>query len=399
MRPSVDMTRSPTPVVGVSTGENNTTGYSARHLIEESTMRTKALALITIFTGACVGDVGGGSAGRGRGNSTDDPKTGTVDCATVTDAAKIEKIERDVTIRATTDFAKLPTGCWDLYGRLRLEGASVTSLDKLGELRSVNMLEIVDTNLATFDSKQQIEVYGTVTVTGNAKLKDLDKVVADVWGTIVPATVTIRNNAELTSLGGLRYVKQVVGALQISDNPKLATVSLDELTQAGSIQVTGSAALTRFAAAALPKIGRVEVSNNALLTAIELGAAVDVGDLVIKNNAALASLGTWSSLANVKGGLTVDANPKLVDLGALGALRYVTSTVAITGNAALTSLGAMSHLQGIGSTVQVTGNAALTNCAGFEIDICVSSGTVTVNGNKQNTGPLNNCPLFWCEQQ
>src|SRR5262245_66627760 len=119
MHPPVDIAPLTTPVTGVSTDENNTTTAPARPLIEELTMRTTALALLTLLTTACVGDVGGGSAARGRergDNAKKDTHAEHGDCTTTAP----QKVEGSITIRAAADFDKLPKGCWDLWGKLRL---------------------------------------------------------------------------------------------------------------------------------------------------------------------------------------------------------------------------------------------------------------------------------------
>ena len=378
----------------MSTDGNNTPGYSARHLEMESIMRTRAHALLTATLSAatlaalatgCVGEVGGGDAARSRKPKTTDETTGDGAC---------KQVNTPVTLRTAADFDKLPATCWDLFETLRIEGAAVGSIAKLGKLASVNDLEIVDTGLTTLDVAQPFDVWGAITVSGNSKLTSLDKLQVKDAEDLTTAYV-IRNNAALTGLAGLAYAKVIEGELRISDNPRLAAITFDELTSAGSVAITNNA-VTSLDLGSLQEVGRIEISNNAQLAAITgAAAAVIEGDLVFRGNRALTSLGAWSALDRVQGSLTIDDNDGLANLGALAGLQYVTSSVTITNNAVIDRIDAVSHLSGIGASVLVTGNANLSNCLALEIDHCVQSGAVTFNTNKPNTG--GNCAPCWCE--
>lgn len=393
------MDRLPTPVASLSTGGNDTTGSSARHLDKDLSMRTPAHALTTrsltalslttliaLAGSACVGEVGGGDAGRTR-----KPKTTGEQPSTSGDC---EKVEAPVTIRASADFDKLPTTCWDLYATLRLEGPAIVSMHRLGKLTAVNDLEIVDTGLTTLNVEQPFEVWGSITISGNPKLTSLDKLQLQDAEDLTTA-YTIRNNAALTSLAGLGYAKAVEGELRITDNARLAAIAFDELTSAGAVTIAGNGA-TSLDLGSLQQVSRLEISNNAQLTTIVGAAATAIGgDLVVRGNRALAQLGSWSSLTRVEGSLTIDDNDGLANLGGLAGMQYVTGSVAVTNNAALADIAAVSHLKGIGLSVSVTGNTSLSNCRALEIDHCVPSGAVSFSNNKPNTG--GNCPDCWCE--
>jgi len=396
MHPSVDTDPLSTPVNSMSTDGNNTPGYSARHLEMETTMRTKAHALLTatlsvttlaaLATG-CVGEVGGGDASRTRKPKTTDGTTEEGDC---------KQVNTPVTLRTAADLDKLPTTCWDLFATLRIEGSAVTSLAKLGKLNSVNDLEIVNTGLTTLDVVQPFDVWGAITVSGNSKLTSLDKLQLKDDADDLTTAYAIRSNAVLTGLGGLAYAKVIEGELRISDNARLSAITFDELTSAGSVAITNNA-VTSLDLGSLQQVGRIEISNNAQLATITGAAAAAIkGDLVFRGNRALTSLGSWSALNRVEGSLTIDDNDGLANLGSLAGMQYVTSSVTITNNAAIAAIDAVSRLQGIGASVLVTGNANLSNCRAMEIDHCVQSGTVTFNNNQPNTGGTN-CPRCWCE--
>jgi hypothetical protein len=368
-------------------------------LDKDLTMRTQAHALTTLSLttllavagSACVGgEVGGGDAGRSRKpKTTDGEQQQTGDCV---------KVNKPITIRAAADYDQLSAGCWDLYGKLRIEGAAITSMHKLGKLTAVNDLEIVDTGLTTLDLEAPFEVWGSITISGNSKLTSIDKLRLQDADDLTTA-YTIRNNAALTSLAGLGYAKSVEGELRISDNPKLSSIAFDELTTAGSVTISNNGA-TSLDLGSLQQVNRLEISNNPQLTTVTgIAGATVRGDLVLRGNRALAQVGSWGALSRVEGGLTIDDNDALTSLAGLSGLTYVTGAVAITNNGAITALNTVSHLQGIGLTVNVTGNTSLDGCLAWEIYYCVRNTGVSISNNKPNTGANqgSNCPRFWCE--
>lgn len=353
-------------------------------------MRKQALfslsTVIALAGSACVGEVGGGEAGRSR-------KPGTTTAETPT-SGDCKKIDGPLTIRTNADFDKLPTTCWDLYGKLRIEGAEIASVHRLGQLTAVNDLELVDTAVQLLDVEKPFDVWGSVTITGNSRLTSLDKLRVQDADDLTTA-YTVRNNPLLANLGGLAYAKTVEGELRIADNAKLSAIAFDELTAAGSVAISGNGA-TSLDLGSLQQVGRVEISNNLALATITGAAAPTIkGDLVLRGNRALTSLGAWSSVTRVEGALTIDDNDGLANLNSLAGMQYVTGAVSITNNALIASVDPVSHLKGIGLSVLVTGNASLSNCRAIEIDYCVPSGAVTYYSNQPNTG--GSCPRFWCE--
>ena len=347
-----------------------------------ATPTVSLLTLLALATTGCVQDVGTGSKdGRKPNKGTEDKQ----------DEDGCEQVNTPVTLRTASDLDKLPAGCWDLFAKLRIEGPAITSLAKLGELVAVNELEIVDTGLTTLDVGAAFDVYGAVLISGNTKLTSIERL-QPLNADELTTSYTIRNNAALTSLGRLAYLSGVEGELRIADNAKLASISFDELTQAGSIAITNNGA-TSIDLGSLQQVGRLEISNNAALTTITGAAASTLqGDLIIRGNRALTSIGSWS-ISTLAGNLTLDDNDALRNLGGLSSLRTVTGSVAVTNHALLDNIDAVSRLQRIGSAL-LTGNANLSNCRALEVDHCVQHGGVTFNNNKPNTG---NCTRCWCE--
>jgi hypothetical protein len=406
MRPRVDDHRFVAPAAphpAPSTRENNTARLTARPLIKENTMRrttrntptrnrptrtSSTLVALLLLGASCVGSVGedAGTPNREKDSKSDDPDATTCD--------ETEELDAPITIRSDADFANLPDGCWDLFARLRLEGPGVTSLAKLGSLEAVNELEIVDTGLTTIDTKLPLKVWGSLTVSGNAKLTSLANLPLENASNLT-AAYTVRGNPALTTLGGIEYMQTVDGDLRISDNAALASITLDELTAVGGSVVISNTGATRIDLGSLQTVSRLEIASNPRLATFDgLDATVISGDLVLRGNPALTSLGTVASVGRIEGTLTIDDNDALANLDALSGLQLITGALVVTNNSALGGLGRLSHLSGIGATVTITGNANLTYCAAHEVDHCVSSGAATIANNKTTTGT--NCPC-WCQ--
>ncbi len=343
---------------------------------------------------ACLADVGGGTC---VGERCDKPDAGIKTDTACADPAKATEVNTPLVLRTASDFDALPKGCWSLNSSLRLEGSAITSLAKLGDLLEVNDLEIVDTGLTSFDAKQQVKVWGSLLVSGNTKLAGLNSIAVKKWegatqGGSFNVSYTVRNNALLANLDGLKYIQKVDGDLRLTDNDKLGAIQLDELTAVGgAIVITGSGAPT-IGFTQLTQVGRVEIGSNPALTTVRGFSATSIGgDFVLRGNPKLTQLGTMSSLTSIGGALIVDDNDALTDLtGWTGTVQRVTGSVSITGNANLTSLGSLSHAASIGTST-ITNNASLGSCKAIEVDHCVPNSTVTISGNL----PQNNCAC-WC---
>ena len=83
----------------------------------------------------------------------------------------------------------------------------------LNDLNSVNELDLDHTSLTTFDTKKPVGIYGKLTVTGNAKLKDLNHrefivlgllAAAVLWMGVYPLPFTEVMHASVNDL--LRHV-------------------------------------------------------------------------------------------------------------------------------------------------------------------------------------------------
>ena len=330
--------------------------------------------LITLFglTGAvgCISEVGGDECigarcpGQGTGSGSASGSGSDDGC---------EELVQNLTIRTAADFDGLPDTCWTLNGNLRLEGAAITSLAKLGPLTEVNDLEIVDTQLASIDAPKTIQVWGSLLVSGNGKLASLSNLAVERWtgpvagGAAWTVGYTIRDNAALTSIDALRYIKQVDRDLRITGNTRLGSFGFEELTRiSGGLYIANTAA-TAVRFPSLATVTRIELANNASLSSIAAYAATQIGELVVDNNDALTDLAALVPSQRINGAVTITNNNALTSLGRLAQLpEGVRSTVTITGNPSLVSCRAneVAHCGQVGTTAAVIQNNGSTSCNG-----------------------------------
>jgi hypothetical protein len=365
-------------------------------------LTTLLLALTGVTTLGCVATVGGNECTSERCEE-EEPGSGS---ATARDCSDPDDVEieganggKNITITSDADFAKLPDGCWALNGTLRLQGSAVTSVEKLGDLVDVNNLEIVDTQLATFDSLQQVTVYGHIRVSNNSKLTSFERVTATKWtGSQILAGDTtqyfqITDNAELANINGLKYLQSVGADLQIERNPKLASFELVELQSISGALTIKESGVTSVKLPMLETVTSIEIAQNPQLSTFSGLAAATIGNVTFRQNAKLAQIGSMSSLNMITGNLIIDDNDTLADLyGLTSSLQRIVGQVTVSNNQVLTNLGQLSRLSlGIGLTVTVTSNPVLGYCKAYELDRCVSSGTVTNTGN----GSQQSCTT-WC---
>lgn len=319
-----------------------------------------SLGVLSSLTAACLGTTGDPRKPRGAGS----------DGQTAADRP-CTKVESDVTIRSSADMSTLPrTGCYDLYGKLTLQGQTITSLAGLGEINSVNELDLDHTAIATIDTRRPLGIYGKLTVTGNARLTNLEQLSFETAST----GILIDGNPALTSLDPLGL-----------DDPQLQEVD-------GDIVITGNTALTAIPLGHLSKLtGALTVSANSALTSIALDKLAGAGHLEISDNATLTTLGTMSALYRVTGSVTIDGNPALTDLAAFTtSLKFIDQTLTISNNAALTDLGALKHVALIGA-ISITSNTSLVSCRATEVDKCTQHPVASVISNNKTTTCSTSC--------
>lgn len=361
-------------------------------------LTTLLLALAGVTTTGCVATVGGNECSSERCADDDEGSgSGSATARDCSDKDDIEMVTTSVTIRTASDFNSLPKGCWSLDATLKVEGPAIESLEKLGDLVDVNDLELIDTGLTKINTKQELKVWGSLTLSNNKKLTGLDNTRITKWteNSSFSVAYVIRNNAELTNINGLKYITTVDRELTFTNNPKLASIELSELTNiGGALTITNNGATT-VGLADLTQVQSVEISSNPALTTVSgLRTTLILGSVTFRANPKLSTIGSMSSLTQIAGNLVVDDNDSLTDLvGLTSSMQRISGTVTITNNQVLAGLGQLSHLQQIGSTVSITNNPTLSSCKAVELDRCVSSGTVTISG---NSGSTTNCSS-WCQ--
>ena len=325
---------------------------TARSVLKGSNMRTTTSLLLCslLGVGACaqVGDGGhyysGPDAGTGSAAACDDLVT----------------VPGDMTITGSSGFVGLPTGCWELGGKLTLRGPAISSLDKLGDLRTVGALEIDSTELSSIATPNMIHVTGDLAIHHNARLVDISNVMPH--GDL--SSLMVEYNDVLPSLGGLAQTTRVTGATTIESNPKLTSIDLSHATRLE---------------------GGVAIQDNDALTSIDLGQLSSVGNFSLTHNIALTTVMPMSSLQYVHGTLSIANNTKLAGLDGM-AMTSVDGSISISGNTALSSLGQLTHVGLVGGSVLITANPNLDYCEPQPFTCCMQiTGTLQISGTRTSS--------------
>jgi hypothetical protein len=349
-----------------------------------TTFALAAAVAVLPLLGACLGDTGAPRKAPGSGSGSGSQASDR----------PCSKLERDVTIRSAADMTTLPkAGCYDIYGKLTVQGQAITSLAGLNEINSVDELDLDHTAVTAIDTRRPLGIYGKLTLTGNAKLTNLKQLSFETAST----GILIDGNTALTSVDALGLddpkLEEVDGDIAITGNTALAAIPLGNLTKlTGALTVSGNAALTSLALGKLATTGHVDISDNAkLATLAGFGATTITGDLAVRNNPALTSLGTMSALYRVTGSVTIDGNPVLAELAAFTtSLKFIDQTLTISNNAALADLGALKHVQLI-RAISITNNASLVTCRATEVDQCTTHPIASVISNNKTISCTTTC--------
>jgi len=360
MQPSVYRLRSaPTPSV-IATRGIHIVNRTARSVLKEMNMRTTTQLLLCSLLAGCA-QVGEG--GRYYGSVDGGAGSATRTCDDLT------SLPGDMTITGSSGFTDLPAGCWELGGKLTLRGPAISSLDKLGDLRTVGSLELDSTELSAVGTPSPINVTGDIAIHHNTKLVDISNVQAH--GDL--SSLMVEYNDVLPSLGGLSDVTRVTGATMIENNPKLAVLDLSHATRLE---------------------GGLAIQDNDALTSIDLGDLTSVGSFTVNHNVALTTIKSLSSLQYVHGTLTVNDNDKLTGLdGMSSAMTSIDGGISITGNAALASLGQLTHTGVVGGSVSISSNANLDYCEPQPFTCCMQiTGVLTITGNRSTSCQAHS----WC---
>ncbi|MFT3696209.1 MAG: hypothetical protein QM831_23925 [Kofleriaceae bacterium] len=321
-------------------------------------MRTTASILFAIAATGCMQM---GSPRQGTGSGSDRAS----DC----DESNITSKSMDMTVSDASDLKSIPSSCWTMDGTLTI-ASSATTLNKLGDLRSVKNLVIKGSNLTEIDTPEVLTVTGSIDIENAQKLTSLAnvKVPADDCVTKLDG-VTISANPVLADLGGIQNLECAAEAVTISNNVSLTQIKFD-MAQ-------------RFE-------GGLEISDNTHLTTLSLSSLDSIThDLIIKNNQNLATFATLAGLQYMHGSIEIDSNPALTTLPTemQDPGPVVEVSLLITNNAKLTNLGAFKKLGGVNGAMTITGNAQLDYCEAREVACCVGhNGVASIStGNKTKT--------------
>ncbi len=241
----------------------------------------------------------------------------------------------------------------------------LTSIEGLEGTKSAGRVELTDNPAlrTVVGLSNLLEVRGDLLVEGNTVLPDLrglSRMEA------VGGTFTIRDNAALPNLTGLDRFKAARG-MAVSANPAMTTL-------------TGARDLLVVAA--------LEISDNPRLTSSSMDLT-DVGDLNIARNAALTKIG-FPRLKRAQGSVTIEGNPSMIDIdGFSGLFLAIDKVLTVRNNANLGQATGLQVIKAIGQGLIVTGNTKLSQCRATAIRTRIPSvaGGVEIRNNSTSYNP------------
>ncbi|PCC70645.1 Receptor L domain-containing protein [Nannocystis exedens] len=265
-------------------------------------------------------------------------------------------------------------------GKVRIENnAELASLDGLAGLQIVEGIDTTaflyihdNPSLTDISDLQALQHVKLVSIAGCDALTDL----TGLTGIIEPGwSLTLVDNADLSSLASLAGITGFSGYLDIGYSPKLADLSplADILApDLAGLSISGLPLLTDLQGLeSVEALGRLELRDNAGLVDLSgLDGLSSVSDHAwLLDNAKLATLDGLQALVQA-GELQISGNPQLATLDGLQTLTQV-ATLRFEGNPKLASLAALAGLTIISEQLEIgycdaQGNDALIDLHGLE---------------------------------
>ena len=178
------------------------------------------------------------------------------------------------------------------------------------------------------------------------------------------------SGADIDDLSPLANLIELVGNLDITNNPNLASLSgLDNL------QVV---------------LGELNLSDNANLTDLSaLEKIQEVYGLTVELNNSMTDLTGLDNLTKVFGEVSIQDNPSLLNLDALPVLDLVEDNLVIHNNASLNSIGGMNSLASLNDTLDIQQNPNLSNCSIASVCNFINCGGAVIAMNNSSTPGCN----------
>lgn len=293
---------------------------------------------------------------------------------------------------AANDESECTAGDYDADPPNRFEGEPVDAGPPLdsGPPADAGVQTVVDGDRQIASAADLAALAGVEVLNGNLTLSGTDLADLSALGSLreVGGALTLSDNTQLTSLAALGNLETVRGKLEVRDNPLLE--GLDGLTSLdtveGDLEIVGNDELTTLGLTSLRDVqGRVLIYFNDKLTTLagmpaletvdgmfvyfnpKLAAfdldrlpAID-GDLHLVTNARLASLPALTELTTLTdaGDLTISDNDALTDLSGLVSLSTLDGDLYLYFNDTLATVS-LPALTAVGGDLTVLDHAALT---------------------------------------
>lgn len=260
-------------------------------------------------------------------------------------------------------------------------------------------------NGITFSNQQSIDNFpvnypGCTTIEGNVfmhgAINNLDGLsqITNIQGRL-----TIADNPNLVSLGGLHNLTHIGSDLQLQGNGTVDFSGLENLTSIGGnlIIYTHLHLINLSGLDNLTSIGKsIDIELNTQLTS--LSGLENIGNfgqnLTLLDNNKLSDLSALSQITSIFGYIKIGRNPKLNNFAGLDNLTSVDGYLSIFENNLLSNLSALDHLTNINGYLFLDGNLLLNDITGLEN---INPASIQSNNiNRQDLEIHNNPTLSEC---
>lgn len=280
-------------------------------------------------------------------------------------------------------------GCTDIQGSIHIKGRDILDIeDDLATVSTIDShLTVEETNLSSLSMPNLVYV-SILDISNNVKLHSLSLDQFERVG----VDLTIADTA-LEDFSAFSNLTTIGASLSISGNNKIKDLSsFSKLSFIGKdLRIDGNDKLEDISVfSSLNNFrGSLDISYNSVMTHIsKLSNITSLKSLDISHNVNLEEISAFSNLIDIEDGLSISHNMKLRDISGLAALNSIGGGLSIS-DTKLKDLSAFSNLTSVG-LINISYNSILEKLIGFSNIGTVSQLMIYMNTDLESLSALSN---------
>ena len=259
------------------------------------------------------------------------------------------------------DFVAQYPNCTEIFGDFEINGLSITDISGLENIINVDgELSIVSTSLVDLAGLNNIESFNSLTISNNALLTSIEDLGSEG---IIANQINITNNPVLESLEGLSNVSNdYFGFIFLNDLPLVTSLEpLSNFTGTASFYINNLAIADLTGLEQITNSTYIILQNLPSLTSLE--GLNQLSNFINLSNARIGD-GLINEINDFSTGLIID-NTSISNLSPLSSLlSLANNNLSFYDNPNLTNLEGLSNLNPDSvSQLNIVGNESLSNCA------------------------------------